>query len=188
MRWRPILLLVVPVAIVAGAVAHARIETARATEGLVAPDAIAWTVAGRQARIEFQRSLEGEIEHFELEIRAGDTAPRRIEFTIDHDFFGGGFVGGLDVDGDDEIELVLATRAGRGASRMVEPGPAGGIIEKSFAELPDDAWQGLAIRLEQVVPPPYALVAMTLGALWFLAGLSVYVLTGLARLFARLAL
>jgi len=185
MRWRPILLIGVPVVLIAGAVVYAQLESSRAREGLVPPEEIAWTVENRPVQIRSTREVIDEVESFDIDIQLEGAAPYHITFEIDHDMYGGGFVGGLDPDGDGEIELVLATRAGPRASRLVEL-ESGRIVERSFDELPDDVWPRVKARLDKVTPSPYTLIAAMVGSLWLVVGLLNYLLIGARALFRRL--
>ena len=107
-----------------------------------------WT--GKPIKLRIAGSLRGEVERFDIEIQMPGEPVYTTDFEIDHDMFGGGFVGGLDVDGDGAIELVLATRRGPGVSRVVEPGPRG-IVERDFDELPESAWRVVERRLDLIV-------------------------------------
>ena len=185
MHWRPLILIGAPIVLIAGAIGFMRFESSRAREDLLAPEMIAWAVASRPVQIRSNREVANEIESFNIEIQLEGAAPYLITFEIDHDMYGGGFVGGLDLDKDGEIELVLATRRGPVASRLVEL-ESNRIVERSFDQLPADVWLPVKARLDRVAPSPYVTIAALLGALWLVIGVLGYLFIGLRALFRPL--
>jgi len=177
MRWRPVLLLAMPIVLIAAGTGYSRIQAKAAREGLLQPETMSWTVKGKPAELRMQRTTEGELERFQIQVLAGGATLEELEFSIDHDMFGGGFVGGLDVDGDGEAELVMADRRGPAASRLVEP-TADGIVIKSFKDLPEHYWQRIKPRLDQVGPTGSAMLIVGVGMLWLAIGLLVYLAIG----------
>ncbi len=185
MRWRPVLLLGVPALVVVGTFAHARYDAARAHAGLVPVTELSWRLGDRTARVEAERSREVETERFEIAVLADGAAVHRTVFEIDHDLYGGGFVGGLDLDGDGVPSLVLATRAGRRASRIIEPAE-GGVTERAFDELSQADWRIVRTRLDRVAPGPRTLTVVSVAVAWLLVGLLVYAIVALYGLTAML--
>ena len=185
MRWRPIILIGAPIALIAGAIGYTNLESSRGREDLLAPEMIAWAVESRPVQIRSTRVVVDEVERFDIKIQLEGAAPYVITFEIDHDMYGGGFVGGLDADNDGEIELVLATLRGPVASRLVEL-ESNRIVERSFDQLPDEAWLQVKARLDEIVPSPNMAIAISLGVLWLMIGLLSYLCTGLHALFRRL--
>ncbi len=185
MRWRPVLLLGVPVLIVAGTFAHVRYDAARARAGLVPVAELGWSIGDRPARVEAERSVEVETERFEIAVLTDGAPVHRTVFEIDHDLYGGGFVGGLDLDGDGVPSLVLATRAGRSASRVIEPF-ADGVAERGFDELSAADWRAVRTRLDRVAPGPRTLTVVSVAVVWLLVGLLVYAIVALYSLTAML--
>ncbi len=179
------LLLGVPALIVIGAFAHVRVDGARARDGLVPVEALGWHVGGKPARVEAKRSLELDIERFEIEVLVDGAPIHRTVFEIDHDLSGGGFVGGLDFDGDGVPVLVLATRTGPRASRLLEP-VDGGVAERGFDERSAAQWSAVRARLDRVAPGPGTLTVVSIGVVWLLVGLLIYLVIALYSLTALL--
>ena len=173
--WRPFIALSVPLLMLGATVAYVNIAASRGREGLVPAEAIGWSMDGKPIKLRIAGSLRGEVERFDIEIQVPGEPVYTTDFEIDHDMFDGGFVGGLDVDGDGAIELVLATRRGPGVSRVVEPGPRG-IVERDFDELPESAWRVVERRLDLIVPSGGPMLAAMGGVLWFVTAMSVYVI------------
>lgn len=181
MRWRPFVLLGVPILLVAAAVTHLRWEESAAREDLIPPGQIRWQLDGRPITLRVQREMDHELERVTIDVLARGESVTRIGFEIDHDMFGGGFIGGLDIDDDGEQELVLATRAGPRVSRVVEPG-AGGLLEQSFDQLPDSAWRAIEPRLARIAPTLVHMLTLLVAGLWLIAAVLVYILSGLGLL------
>jgi hypothetical protein len=184
-RWRPVLLLGVPVGLLVAGIALGRIGSSFAPDDLVAPAAMAWTIGGRAVDIRVERTMAGEIERFRIVFAIDGSVVKRTEFEIDRDMFGGGFVGGLDVDRDGDLELVLATRAGPHASRVLAP-DGDGIVEQSFDALPDSAWARIRPSLDRLGPMVAAMLVVNAGILWLLVGALAYAVIGIAALVRRL--
>jgi hypothetical protein len=182
---RSLFLLGVPLAIIGGSIAHTKYSASKGREGLLKPSELQWTVAGKPARIEAIRSSGGDLERYDITVRSDGVTLYYTEYEIDHDMFGGGFVGGTDVDGDGEPELVMVSRAGRGGSFVVRPAKAG-VEEISFTELPESAWQGVETRLNLLIPSGLPLIGVVLGFLWFILGIGFYLTYGLIILVKRL--
>jgi hypothetical protein len=184
MHWRLLILIGAPIVLIAGAIGFMRFESSRGREDLLAPEMIAWVVDSRPVQIRSSREVANEIESFNIEIQFEGAAPYLITFEIDHDMYGGGFVGGLDLDKDGEVELLLATRRGPEASRLVAL-ESNRIVERSFDQLPAGVWLPVKARLDRVAPSPYGTIAALLGAVWLVIGLLSYLFIGLRALFGR---
>ena len=182
---RSIFLLGVPIALIGGSIAITQYNESKGREGLLEPSEVQWTVAGKLARIETIRSVDGDLERYDITVRSDGAILYHTEYEIDHDMFGGGFVGGTDVDGDGKPELVLASRAGPDRSFVVRPGKTG-IEETPFSELPESNWQGVESRLKLIIPGGMPLIGAAVGFLWFILGIGFYLIVGLIILVKRL--
>ncbi len=182
---RSIFLLGVPIAIIGGSIALTQYNESKGREGLLKPSELQWTVVGKPARIEAIRSVDGEIEHFDITVRSDDEMLYHTEYKIDHDMFGGGFVSGVDIDGDGKLELVIASRAGPDRSFVVRPGKVG-VDETPFSELPESNWQSVDSRLKLIIPGGIPLIGAGLGFVWFLLGIGFYLIVGFVILVKRL--
>jgi hypothetical protein len=159
-----------PLLILAGAVGYATWGSRRALDGLVTPDALGWRLDGDAVEVVIAHRVDGEHEDYALDFHCAGRLVHRSAFTIDHDLFGGGFVGGLDLDDDGRLELVLATRAGPRASRLIDVHD-GRLRERPFVSLPAARWPPVAARLALTGVPPVAAVAAGAAVLWFALGI-----------------
>ena len=159
-----------PLLALAGAIGYTTWAARRAVDGLLPPTALGWRLDERPVEIAIDHRVDGELEHYALDFRCGGRLVHRSAFTIDHDLFGGGFVGALDLDDDGRLELVLATRAGPRASRVIEVDD-GQLRERPFVDLPEARWRLVAPRLALSGIPPVAALTAGAAVLWFACGL-----------------
>ncbi|MGE0484517.1 MAG: hypothetical protein AB7Q81_10285 [Gammaproteobacteria bacterium] len=158
-----------PLLILAGAIGYASWAARHATDGLVPPTALGWRLDGDAVDVIVGHQVDGELEHFAFDFHGAGRLLHRTNFLIDHDLFGGGFAGGLDLDDDGRLELVLATRAGPRASRVIDIHD-GLIRERPFVALPEARWRAVAARLALVGVPPVAALGAGAAVLWFALG------------------
>lgn len=83
------------------------IEIKRVNKKLIDPNDLLWRTDSKQFHVNIDKTQTGEVVHYVIEIsNLNGSIIQEWEYNIDHDMFGGGFVGAVDIDGNDDLEII----------------------------------------------------------------------------------
>jgi hypothetical protein len=109
------------------------------TDGLMQEaDGLVWGNESNKLTVRIKKTMEGETYHYLIQVMKADGGiAHESEIVIDHDMWGGGFVEGLNVDDDAELEIVAWGAHEAKVSYFLDH--SGDLVQqKPFSEASDD--------------------------------------------------
>ena len=74
---------------------------------IIDPNDLLWKTDSKQFHVNIDKTQTGEVVHYEIEIsNLNGSIIQEWDYNIDYDMFGGGFVGAVDIDGNDDLEII----------------------------------------------------------------------------------